>query len=262
MPQEENAALPGSVRGDGPGLLLVHGGGATAQTTWGPLLPVLSRDFRVVAPDYSAGGEAKDLDGLVDRHVRTADRAGLDRFGVTGHSFGSAVALRMATRHPDRVAGLVLTAGFARAAASTRLKVEVWRGLALGNRELLPWFLMSVMLGDRYLESLSAEQREGMAELIGLTVPSGTVEQIELILSTDLRRELALVSAPTLVVATTADQLVPASMSGELAAGIPGARLSELHCGHHPTLEDPAGWIRLIKDFLGSTVTKTSSARP
>lgn len=249
MLRAEYAPLPCVVRGTGPGLVLVHGGGATGQSTYGSLVGALAQDFSLVVPDYSSAPTSQ-LDALADLHVQTAVQSGLDRFAMVGHSLGSVIAIKAAIRHPDRVTGLVLTAGFARADMSTRLKVQLWRALLDGDRDVLSRFLMSVMLSDRYLGAMTQDQLDGFAELIALTLPTGTSEQIELVLSVDLRSELAKVAVPTLVVATAADRLIPARMSVELADSIPGATLVELDSGHQPALECAPDWMRLIKDFL------------
>ncbi|GAA1309360.1 alpha/beta hydrolase [Saccharothrix xinjiangensis] len=246
------APLSYLARGAGPGLLLVHGGGATAESTYGPLLPALAARRAVVAPNYT--GVRPDpgaaLDVLADQHVATATAAGLERFAVVGHSLGSMIGVQAALRHPDRVTALVLTAGFAHAATSFRLKARVWRSLLAGDPDLLARYLMSVMFSHRYLGSMTDAQVDGFAELVVSSGGGDASAQIELALSLDLRGELAGVRAPALVVATADDQLVPPYLSAELAAAIPGATLASLDCGHHPALECAPDWARLIDDFL------------
>jgi pimeloyl-ACP methyl ester carboxylesterase len=246
-------SLPSTTKGSGPGLLLVHGIGATSQSTYGLLVPGLAEDFAVVAADYSGvRGEELSLDKLVDAHLAVADGVGLDRFAMVGHSFGVPIALRLALRHPERVSALVLTAGFAHAPTSTRLKLKIWRSMAERDVELLPRFLMSVMFSERYLASMTDGQLDGMAELIALGLGDGDSSQTDLVAALDLRADLAWVTAPTLVVSATADQLVPRSAAEALARSIPGARLVDLDCGHHPALECPSEWLGLVTDFLGS----------
>lgn len=252
-----NVALPSVVRGTGPGLVLVHGAGATSESTYGPLVSGLAAGYGVVAPDYSRlpTDAAVDIDALADWHVEAALRAGCERFAMIGHSLGSMIATRAAVRHPDRVTALVLTSAFARAPASTRLKLRVWRDLLDGDRVLLARFLMSLMLSDRYLDAMTEEQLDGFAELIALTVSPGSVEQLELVLRLDVRADLAKVRVPTLVIATSDDRLVPAAMSDELIDHLSAAVSAALPCGHLPALECPQEWQRLIGDFLAAVVT-------
>ncbi|WFE22953.1 alpha/beta hydrolase [Solwaraspora sp. WMMD937] len=247
-----NVVLPSVVRGTGPGLVLVHGAGATGDSTYGRLISGLAAGHGVVAPDYSklTTGATVDIDALADWHVEAALRAGHERFAMAGHSLGSMIATRAAVRHPDRVTALVLTSAFARAPASTRLKLRVWRGLLDGGRGLLARYLMSLMLSDRYLDAMSEDQIDGFAELVALTTGAGSAEQIELALRLDVRADLARISVPTLVIATSDDHLVPAAVSGELIDHLSAAVSATLPCGHLPALECPQEWQRLIEDFL------------
>ena len=48
------------------------------------------------------------MDDLADDVLGVADHLGLDRFVLGGHSMGGYVALRVAARYLDRLAGLVL----------------------------------------------------------------------------------------------------------------------------------------------------------
>jgi pimeloyl-ACP methyl ester carboxylesterase len=106
------------VMGSGPGILLAHGGGGSIAGNYGPILDDLATTHTVVGPDYPGSGdtprspEPLALDDVADTLVRTAVDAGVDRFTVLGYSLGTAVAVRIAVRHPERVTGLVLTAGF------------------------------------------------------------------------------------------------------------------------------------------------------
>lgn len=247
-----NVVLPSVVRGTGPGLVLVHGAGATWESTYGRLICSLARDHSLVAPDYSRLPASLDIDidALADWHVEAALRAGHERFAMVGHSLGSMIATRAAVRHPGRVTALVLTSAFARAPASTRLKLRVWRDLLDGDRDLLARFLMSLMLSDHYLDAMTEEQIDGFAELVSLSVSPGSAEQLELVLCLDIRADLAKVTMPTLVITTGGDHLISAAMSGELNDHLPAAVSATLQCGHLPALECPQEWLRLIRDFL------------
>lgn len=83
-------------RGDGPPLVLVHGG-STTRRSWDALVPHLADDFTLVVPDRrgrGASGDADDYD--FDREVADL-RAIVDAVEgeplVFGHSFGGLVAL-------------------------------------------------------------------------------------------------------------------------------------------------------------------------
>ncbi|HWN44915.1 MAG TPA: alpha/beta hydrolase [Thermoanaerobaculia bacterium] len=82
---------------------------------WALQLDHLRRRRRAVAFDLRGHGEAdpaEDADysiaGLAADLEAVADQLGLRRFILAGHSLGSVVAIEYASRHPERVAGLLL----------------------------------------------------------------------------------------------------------------------------------------------------------
>lgn len=98
-------------------LLLAHGSGGGIESHFGPIRAALTGSGRrVVGFDLPGTGDAPrataplDLDALADGLVAEADAAGVGRFAVAGYSLGTTIAVRAATRHPERVTGLVLTA--------------------------------------------------------------------------------------------------------------------------------------------------------
>ena len=82
---------------------------------WALQLDHLRRYRRAVALDFRGHGDsdpAEDADysipALTSDVEAAADQLGLRRFVLAGHSLGSAPAIEYASRHPDRVAGLLL----------------------------------------------------------------------------------------------------------------------------------------------------------
>ncbi|ODU83576.1 MAG: hypothetical protein ABT00_10350 [Bordetella sp. SCN 68-11] len=99
-------------------LVALHGGGAgsSGASGMGPVLPLLGRDFRVVAPDSIGGFGLTDTQaptpyGLISRAAHTADFVDalcLDKFSVLGNSQGAWSGVYYAMLHPDRVEKLVI----------------------------------------------------------------------------------------------------------------------------------------------------------
>ncbi|WP_275293009.1 alpha/beta hydrolase [Amycolatopsis sp. La24] len=236
------------VAGQGPGLLLAHGAGGGVTANFGPLLDDLARTHTVVGADYPVAGGT--LDELADGLVATAVDAGVEKFAVLGYSLGTAVAVRVATRHPKRVTGLILTAGFARPDARMELALDVWAELLKGDRTLLAKYLMLTAVSEPFLAALTPEQVAEAVAALAASVPAGTAKQVELVRKVDTRAELASIAVPTLVIATTLDSLVPPKHSQELAAGIPGAELVEIASGHGIGEEAPVAWLTAIRKVL------------
>ncbi|WP_345608684.1 alpha/beta fold hydrolase [Pseudonocardia adelaidensis] len=245
------------VRGSGPGILLAHGAGGSVAGNYGPILDDLATTHTVVGPDYPGSGDTPRsrvplvLDDVADSLVRTAVDAGVDRFAVLGYSLGTAVAVRIAARHPERVTGLVLTAGFAFPDNRIRLAVRVWRDLlAAGDRVLLARFLTLVGTGATRLNGLAPADVETAVAALADFVPAGTPEHVDLVAGADIRADLPRIHVPTLVVATAEDGLVAPEHSRQLAAGIPGAELVEVPAGHDVAAEARDEWLAAIRSLL------------
>ncbi len=248
------------VRGSGPGLLLAHGGGGSVEGNFGAILDDLARTHTVVGPDYPGSGATPratgplDLDSVADELVAIAVDAGLERFAILGYSLGTGVAVRIATRHPERVTGLILTAGFTKPDNRLLLAVDIWRELLDGDRRLLAKFLTFAATGERHLNSLTPAELEAAIDGLAGYIPVGSPEHVGLVAGVDTRAELAGISVPALVIATTQDGLAPPAHSRELAAGIPGAELIEIEAGHGIGVEARDEWLAAIQKFLHASV--------
>jgi pimeloyl-ACP methyl ester carboxylesterase len=87
----------------------------SAYANWRLTIPALAERFQVVAPDMAGFGFSErpahasyDLALWVGQVVGLLEALGLERVSVVGNSFGGAVALRLATSHPELVDRLVL----------------------------------------------------------------------------------------------------------------------------------------------------------
>ncbi|MFF3215411.1 alpha/beta fold hydrolase [Streptomyces sp. NPDC002886] len=258
-------ALPTSdldvlVRGRGPALLLAHGAGGGIEGNFGLVLDDLAQDHTLVGPHYpGAGGSAVALEplalnDLADRLVAAAVAAGQDSFAVIGESLGSAVAVRIATRHPDRVRALVLTAGFAVPDPVLALAAQLIKSLAAAGQwdDLARLALVSCMSPADLAGIDPAVLDQTVARTL-TAMPPGMLDHFDLVSRVDVRADLAEVSAPTLVVAPTGDRLVLPESSRRLAAGIRGAQLVELPgAAHVLNPSDRAAWLRHVREFLAA----------
>jgi 3-oxoadipate enol-lactonase len=106
------------VHGDGPWVVLAHGGGLDRRM-WRPQVPALAERYRVVAFDFRGQGESDapetgyGPDNLLDDLAGIIDELGIDRLHLVGLSQGAAIAQAYAVEHPERVRTLVLAGGSA-----------------------------------------------------------------------------------------------------------------------------------------------------
>ncbi|GEB50043.1 MULTISPECIES: alpha/beta fold hydrolase [Streptomyces] len=249
-----------TVRGSGPGLLLAHGAGGSIASNFGHVLGDLAEHHTLVGPHYpGAGGspvatEPLNLDDLADQLVAAAIGAGRESFAVLGESLGCAVAVRIASRHPERVRALVLTAGFPVADPVLALAARLIKSAAAAGRwdDVARLAHLSCMSPTDLADVEPADLEAGVARTLA-GIPPGMPDHFDLVSRVDVRADLGKLSAPTLVIAPTGDRLVLPQSSHRLAAGIPDATLIELPGAAHILSEaDRATWLCHVREFLAT----------
>jgi len=100
-----------------PPVLMIHGASANAREFTSSFAPRLEDSLRLLMADRPGHGWSDRFDGAERLGAQARQMAGvLDQLApgqkavIVGHSFGGAVALRLALDRPDLVAGLVLLA--------------------------------------------------------------------------------------------------------------------------------------------------------
>ena len=104
-----------TVRGNGPTLVLLHGGGDSGEHSFVRQLDVFSENHHIVAPDQVGQGHTPDVPGPLSYTAMMEDTATLlellklKRADVVGFSDGGILALMLAVRHPELVGRLVIS---------------------------------------------------------------------------------------------------------------------------------------------------------
>ena len=102
--------------GTGKPMLALHGL-ASSGHWYRRLAPLLSDDYRIIAPDQRGHGATTqaasgyDWQTMAEDAVRLLDHFGIERAAVLGHSWGGHVASNLAMRFPERVSRLVMIDG-------------------------------------------------------------------------------------------------------------------------------------------------------
>jgi 3-oxoadipate enol-lactonase len=242
--QRNDAEVAYSVHGEGPGLVLVHGTGASGMTTWAPLLKRLSREHMVVLPDLRGSGATRDrqeplvLDTLAEDVLAVASDAGLDDFDLVGFSLGGAVAASAAAIAPDRIRSLVIIATPATGEDSrSRLQFQFWKDLYARDPDLFARYWLLTGLSPNFVAAIPPEELDLAASF---PIEAGLGRQSTLNIDIDLRPRLTAIRARTLVVGCHHDMVVPAEQAESLARGIQRADYVKLDAGHMVILEMPA----------------------
>jgi pimeloyl-ACP methyl ester carboxylesterase len=241
------------IHGEGNPLVLLHGGGSTIESTYGRVLPLLSKTHRVIAVELQAHGHTKDIDRPLSFEQDADDVAALlqqlrvSKVDVMGFSNGGTTALQLAIRHPDLVNKLVL-------ASATFRREGMMPGFFEGFKEASLEKMMPQPLKAAYLKAnpdpkgLQAMFDRDVARMSGFKdIPDAEIKSIQ---------------APALVLAGDRDVVLP-EHALTLYHTLPHARLAILPGGHgeyigeicSPAPNDHvlALTIALVESFLNGT---------
>jgi 2-hydroxymuconate-semialdehyde hydrolase len=248
-----------------PPVLLLHGSGpgVTAAANWRPVIPALSDDRRVIAPDQlgfggTATGEQRTYgrDAWTGHALALLDTLGVSTVDIIGNSMGGAIALSLAATRPAAVRRIVLMGSMGVAMALPRGLDTVW-GYTPGMaqmREVIGLFahdrrlITDELVEMRYQASLSPQVRDSWQAMFpaprqrwvdDLALPSA---------------ELAAIDVPVLMIHGRDDQVVPWQVSSaQLLDLLPDSRLQVLSgCGHWTMIERTADFLAVVQPFLAA----------
>lgn len=264
------------VSGEGP-LCLVHSGGPGVHPDY-LRIPELENQLTLAYLDPVGSGDSDRLpdgDYSMSRYARFAE-AVLDDIGAPtgyflGHSHGGFVALQLGIDRPDRLGGLILydTAPvYGRELRETATKemaafVQRWPDRPEAAAAGRVWDAVNVaqtleITGDasyqRYLEGILpayfADYRKTV-ERVGEFTLRVTHDPNRLPVSWDVRDQLAAINVPALVIVGTYDFICPPRFAYEMHAGMPDARLRELHqSGHFGHIEETDEFAAAVLAFV------------
>jgi pimeloyl-ACP methyl ester carboxylesterase/DNA-binding CsgD family transcriptional regulator len=202
---------------------------------------VSDRELR--AEDLTVDGEVEVIRALLDE-------LGAERVGLLGGSSGGCAAIAFAARFPKRVERLMLYGAYANGSSITRPAVRE----AIVATVRSHWGIGSRLLSDIFLGEVDSKEQERFARFQRLAASADTAAALlEQVYRNDVRDQVALVKAPTLVVHRREDRAVPYRLGREVAAGITGATLVPLEgSAHFPWAGDAGSVIRALRTVLSA----------
>ncbi|MCG3753748.1 MULTISPECIES: alpha/beta fold hydrolase [unclassified Amycolatopsis] len=253
-------------QGSGDPVLLIHGSGpgVSAWANWRLVLPELAKRHRVVAPDILGFGYTErpedavyDAESWLEHLVGFLDALGLDRVSVVGNSFGGSLALRLATRHPDRVDRLVLMGSVGVHFPITPGLEAVWgfEPSVENMRRLLDVFAHDPRYATDELAELRyrAATRPGVHEAYAAMFPAPRQDKVAAMAVPE--DAIAVLPHETLLVHGRDDQVIPPSTSYRLLDLIPNSQLHVFaRCGHWVQIEHAAAFAALADAFLSGAL--------
>jgi class 3 adenylate cyclase len=207
----------------------VHG---SSRERFSSFATVVSYDARGTGlSDPVSLGDLPTLQGWSDDLQAVVTAAGFERVVLLAQGLAGPLAALYAATHPERTRALILINSYARAAPSEDSEVAVTPDQyerILGSIER-NWgtgrFLRGVMpdvpVNDAKLRDLARSERQSMS-------PAVVGAVFRALFATDVRAILPTISAPTLVMHTVENRLIPIEHGRYLAQHIPNARMVEL----------------------------------
>jgi len=243
-----------------PDVLLLHGV-FTDSTLWRAQIEPLAQLGRVVALDLPGHGRSEvpppfDLQGHAEALAAALPAMDVRRAVCVGWSWGGALALHLALRHPAAVAGLAILDSSAE--AQTRYRKAKYRLLVGIVRRfgLSPWLARSQIAPLMFSARTRRERPELVEEFVrtAAALPREAVVRAALAVAIDapeILGRLGAVTAPTLVLCGREDRGYPPALSEHIARAIPGARLEWIEgAGHLSPLERPEEVNRFLLPFV------------
>lgn len=248
--------------GSGAPVLLIHGSGpgVTAWANWRLVMPALAESRRVIAPDMAGFGYTErrpdddySMDNWVSHAVGVLDALGIERTDLVGNSFGGAIALALAIRHPERVRRLVLMGSVGVKFEITPALDAVWgyQPSLEAMRGLLDLFAYDRGLVNDDLARLryEASVRPGFHESFAAMFPAPRQRWVDAMASAEA--DIRALPHQTLVIHGREDKVIPLLTSQTLSTWIPRAQLHVFgQCGHWTQIEHAGRFARLVTDFL------------
>ena len=215
----------------GPPLVLVHGLAVSHRY----LMPVAA-ELAAYSPVHvldlpgfglsADPGRVLDVAGHADHLAAWIDAAGLAPPVVLGNSFGCQVAVDLAVRFPDRVAGLVLVGPTIDPSART------------APRQVLRWLRDTAREDPLQLPILVRDVRDAGPRRVAATLGHALRDPIE--------AKLPLVGVPALVTRGASEPIVPRAWAEAAAGLLPRGQLAEVpgpHNANYGAAPDLAGRV-------------------
>lgn len=258
------------VTGEGPPVVLIHGTGADAESNWGALIESLSDRYTVVAPNLPGAGKTPaptdrlELDQLARDVTSTVqDALGPDQgWHLVGHSLGAVIAAAVAVDRPEQARSLLLHAGWITTGPREALMFDLWSRLLAIDAELLARQLILEAMSPALLRAASAVELDEMVAGFTAMLDSRIAAQIELDARIDVASAVSGIQAPTLVLASVDDRIIPPAHQQALTKAIPNARYRELAGGHGLPFEDPAEFFLVITEWLDEQQAHQAQGAP
>ena len=238
---------------EAPETILFHHGVGANWRCWRGWMPALLDRYRLVAFDLPGHGLSQPGDGaitiaaMVGDVIALADEIDCSNFHLVGESVGGTVALRTAIEHPERLLSLTVSNGAHMGGSIQNL--DFWHELIEGEG-MGAW--SDRMMGHRFFDgALAAPVWDWYRGQQASADPATVLALLKTLVGTDLSRELADVTLPTLLLHPDASPFIAVPIMADLHALLPNAQLRIFpHARHGMPFSHAGECSQTLRAFL------------
>lgn len=240
-----------------PPVILLHGWGCNVSTVKS-IARCLEDGMRVISVDLPGHGLSqepaevwgtKDFAELINR---LAEKLQIKDFSLIGHSFGGRTSISYAANHPVKKVVLVDSAGLT-PKRSLKYYYKVYSYKTLKK-------LLLTLLGEKKGRETIEKKlvKKGSADYQASSPKMRAI--MSRCINEDLRRQMPLIKAPTLLIWGENDTATPLSDAKIMEERIPDAGLVAFPgCGHYSFLDNPLGFKAVLREFFKDELSKAKA---
>lgn len=263
----EEKAISGQKRlysyaqGAGKDIVLLHGWGMHSDI-WNSVLPELVAKYRVTMVDLPGHGRSPPASFTLDSLVEELDEIIPSDSVLVGWSLGAMVAQKLVLSSqalsPEKFVGLILVAGTPRF-----VDAEDWPHAT--RREVFSQFsrdleqdYQSTLKRFIYLQSKGGERSGDTRRQLQESMmhgpqpdPDSLKYGLDILESTDLRKDLDKIRCPVQLVMGDRDTLVPIGAGNDIAKLLRNVQLKTITgAGHAPFISHPKEFVKSVISFI------------
>ncbi|MFA6157739.1 acetoin dehydrogenase dihydrolipoyllysine-residue acetyltransferase subunit [Mesorhizobium sp.] len=239
---------------EGAATIVALHGFASDHNAWRSLLAAGRPNARFLAVELPGHGRSPrtvpaDLDLVCDMVESLLADQGVDNATVVGHSFGAAVAARLATRGFLSVRSLLMISP---AGLGPEIRVEFLKGFVAARQasSLLPWLHELVfdpsVISQAFLRTVEEQRKdEGLSASLRAFAEHHFCDGTQ---TFSIRPDLERLRMPARIIFGTQDRIIPFSHCHSLPGRI--ALHAFQRCGHLPFLEQPDMTMAILEEML------------
>jgi 3-oxoadipate enol-lactonase len=250
-----------------PPLVFLHGIGGAARG-WRNQIDAFSNRYYTIAWDMPGYGGSKQLPSVSISTIADALKDFLQQVGASkpvlvGHSIGGMIVQQFLVKYPDIASAVVLaqtTSAFGSSDGEWQKNFIDSRVGPLDRGETMVSMapkLVQGLVGDEPSAAGVALARDCMASV----KPETYRASMQAMIGFDLRKNLADIKLPTLLLSGSKDNNAPAKTMAKMATFVKGSTYVELEgVGHLANMERPAEFNEVLADFLSTSHNLSGSS--